>query len=265
MAHVVDAKAIVNGMAGLMATGGSTNHALHIVAIARAAGLLVDWDDLSDVSSVVPLLARVYPNGSADVNHFAAAGGMGFLIGTMLDHGLLHGDVQTVWGPGLDRYRIELGLEKGAIVRRPAPAQSYDEAVLRPASNPFQRTGGLRLLAGNLGRSVIKTSAVDPSRHTVEAPARVFDSQEALQAAFKAGASPATSSRWCASRALAPMACPSAPPHARAVHPADRGRGPGHRRADVVASGNFRRPSMCRPVCCAPWQVRDGDLLGSTP
>ena len=185
--RVVDAKAIVNGMVGLMATGGSTNHALHIVAIARAAGLVVDWDDLSAVSSVVPLLARVYPNGPADVNHFAAAGGMGFLIGTLLDHGLLHGDTTTIWGPGLGRYRVELGMEDGQLVRRPAASESHDTDVLRPASDPFQPTGGLRLLAGNLGRAVIKTSAVHPSRHVVEAPARVFGSQEALQAAFKAG------------------------------------------------------------------------------
>jgi phosphogluconate dehydratase len=187
VSQIVDAKAIVNGMAGLMATGGSTNHALHIVAIARAAGFTVDWNDLSDVSSVVPLLARVYPNGSADVNHFAAAGGMGFLIGTLLDHGLLHGDVSTVWGKGLDRYRVELALEDGQLVRRAAPAESYDPAVLRPASDPFQATGGLKLLSGNLGRSVIKTSAVDPKRHIVEAPARVFGSQQELASAFKAG------------------------------------------------------------------------------
>ena len=187
VAKIVDEKAIVNGMVGLMATGGSTNHALHIVAIARAAGMVVDWDDLSAISGVVPLLARVYPNGSADVNHFAAAGGMGFLIGTLLDHGLLHPDTHTVWGQGLERYRVELGLEDGQLVRRPAASHSHDPDVLRPASDPFQPTGGLKLLAGNLGRAVIKTSAVHPSRHVVEAPARVFSSQQALHAAFKAG------------------------------------------------------------------------------
>ena len=187
ISKIIDAKAIVNGMVGLMATGGSTNHALHIVAIARAAGLMVDWDDLSAISGVVPLLARVYPNGSADVNHFAAAGGMGFLIGTLLDHGLLHGDTHTVWGHGLHQYRVELGLEDGQVVRRPAPAVSQDLDVLRPVSDPFQATGGLKLLSGNLGRSVIKTSAVHESRHIVEAPARVFSDQYELQAAFKAG------------------------------------------------------------------------------
>ena len=187
VSKVVDAKAIVNGMVGLMATGGSTNHALHIVAIARAAGLVVDWNDLSAVSSVVPLLARVYPNGSADVNHFAAAGGMAFLIGTLLDHGLLHPDTHTVWGHGLDRYRVELGLRDGRLVEQPAAALSHDTDVLRPASDPFQATGGLKLLDGNLGRSVIKTSAVHPSRHIVEAPARVFTDQQQLHTAFKAG------------------------------------------------------------------------------
>jgi len=187
VSQIIDARAIVNGMVGLMATGGSTNHALHIVAIARAAGLIVDWDDLSAISSAVPLLTRVYPNGKADVNHFAAAGGMGVLIGTLLDHGLLHGDVSTVWGEGLSRYRVEAGLDGGELVYRPSPENSHDADVLRAADNPFQATGGLKLLQGNLGRAVIKTSAVDPSRHIVEAPARVFSSQQELSAAFRAG------------------------------------------------------------------------------
>lgn len=188
MGEMIDARSIVNGMVGLMATGGSTNHALHIVAIARAAGIIVDWDDLDAVAAVVPLLARVYPNGKADVNHFAAAGGMGVLIGTLLDHGLLHGDVQTVWGPGLARYRVEVGLDEAGEARwTPAPAQSQDTAVLRHADQPFQPTGGLKLLQGNLGRAVMKTSAVDPARHIVQAPARVFSSQQDLAAAFHAG------------------------------------------------------------------------------
>jgi len=187
VSKIIDARAIVNGMVGLMATGGSTNHALHIVAIARAAGLIVDWNDLSAISGIIPLLTRVYPNGKADVNHFAAAGGMGVLIGTLLDHGLLHGDVHTVWGAGLDRYRVEASLDGDQLAYRPSPEHSHDTDVLRSADAPFQATGGLKLLDGNLGRAVIKTSAVDPSRHIVEAPARVFSSQQELTTAFRAG------------------------------------------------------------------------------
>ncbi len=189
LAEIVDEKAIVNGIVGLMATGGSTNHALHIVAIAAAAGIVVDWTDLSDISAVVPLLARVYPNGKADVNHFAAAGGLGFLIGSLLDHGLLHPDTQTIMGKGLAAYRVEAGLDAhGSIQWRALPSASGDTAVLRGVDSPFQPNGGLALLTGNLGRSVIKVSAVDPAHRRVEAPARVFDSQEALETAFHAGA-----------------------------------------------------------------------------
>ena len=180
--EVIDEKAIVNGIVGLHATGGSTNHTLHLVAIAQAAGIEVDWDDFSDLSEVVPLLARIYPNGLADVNHFQAAGGMGFLIGELLDAGLLHEDVRTVWGSGL------VGLSRRGEARRatasvrwePATPASHDANVLRPAAEPFQATGGLKLLAGNLGRAVIKVSAVKPERHVVEAPAMVFHSQAAL-------------------------------------------------------------------------------------
>jgi phosphogluconate dehydratase len=188
LAEVVDTKAIVNGMVGLLATGGSTNHALHIVAIAAAAGLVVDWDDLSALSAVVPLCARVYPNGGADVNHFQAAGGLGVLIGGLLDHGLLHPDSRTIWGTGLADYRVEAFLGPGGqVLRRPSPSESQDKAVLRDPSDPFDSQGGLSLLQGNLGRAVIKTSAVHPSRHRIQAPARVFDSQEDVMAAFSAG------------------------------------------------------------------------------
>jgi phosphogluconate dehydratase len=184
---VIDAKAIVNGLAGLMATGGSTNHALHLVAIARAAGVLIDWTDFDDVSRAVPLLARVYPNGSGDVNQFQAAGGLAFLTRELLDAGLLHEDVLTAAGKGLRAYTSEPFLEDGKLVWKPAAAKSLDPSMLRPVSDPFDREGGLRLLTGNLGRAVIKTSAVKPEHRVVEAPAIVFDSQEAFLAAFKAG------------------------------------------------------------------------------
>ncbi|BBE74731.1 phosphogluconate dehydratase [Oharaeibacter diazotrophicus] len=186
--RIVDEKAIVNGVIGLHATGGSTNHTLHLVAMAKAAGIRLTWDDFSDLSDVTPLVARVYPNGLADVNHFHAAGGMGFLISTLLDEGLLHEDVTTVWGEGLTGYRSEPVLdEAGGVVWRAAAGTSHDDKVLRPAATPFQATGGLKVLDGNLGRAVIKTSAVKPDRHVVEAPAIVFHSQEALQTAFKRG------------------------------------------------------------------------------
>ncbi|HEX9904162.1 MAG TPA: phosphogluconate dehydratase [Propylenella sp.] len=186
--EVIDERAIVNGIVGLHATGGSTNHTLHLVAIARAAGIDLTWDDFSDLSETVPLLARIYPNGLADVNHFHAAGGMGFLIGTLLDTGLLHEDVRTVWGSGLSGYRVEAKLDANGELRwEPAGLRSHDPDVLRPASDPFQRTGGLRLLSGNLGRAVIKVSAVKPERRVVEAPAIVFETQGALMDAFKAG------------------------------------------------------------------------------
>ncbi len=186
--EVIDEKAIVNGIVGLNATGGSTNHTIHLVAIAHAAGIAVTWDDFSDLSAVVPLLARIYPNGLADVNHFHAAGGMGYLIGELLDAGLLHEDVRTVWGSGLSGYRVEAKLDQGGALRfEPAAAASHDKNVLRPAADPFQATGGLKLLEGNLGRAVIKVSAVKPERHVVEAPALVFHSQGALMDAYRAG------------------------------------------------------------------------------
>jgi phosphogluconate dehydratase len=184
---VIDARAIVNGLVGLMATGGSTNHALHLVAIARAAGIIIDWTDVDDVSRATPLLARVYPNGAGDVNQFQAAGGLAFLTRELLEAGLLHEDVSTVAGRGLRRYTEEPFLEGGELVWRPAAAESLDRSMLRPASDPFDREGGLRLLTGNLGRSVIKTSAVKSEHRVVEAPAIVFDGQDEFLAAFKAG------------------------------------------------------------------------------
>ncbi|ODN71426.1 Phosphogluconate dehydratase [Methylobrevis pamukkalensis] len=188
IAEVIDEKAVVNGVVGLNATGGSTNHTMHLIAMAKAAGITLTWDDFSDLSDITPLVARVYPNGMADVNHFHAAGGMGFLISTLLDEGLVHKDVKTVWGTGLDGYKVEPKLDPdGSVKWQPIDGVSGDESVLRPASAPFQASGGLKLLDGNIGRSVIKISAVKPDRHVIEAPAVVFHSQEEMQDAFKAG------------------------------------------------------------------------------
>ncbi|GAB0113390.1 phosphogluconate dehydratase [Acidisoma sp. C75] len=189
IAEVVDEKAIINGIVALMATGGSTNHTIHLVAMARAAGILVTWDDFDALSAAVPLLARVYPNGRADVNHFHAAGGMAFLIGELLDAGLLHEDVLTVAGRGLSAYRQEPALdEAGHLTWREGPRHSGDPAVLATVARPFSADGGLRLMTGNLGRGVIKISAVAPEHRRVRAPAIVFDSQEEMVAAHKQGA-----------------------------------------------------------------------------
>jgi len=185
--HIVSEKTIVNGLVGLHATGGSTNHTLHLVAMAAAAGVQVTWQDMADLSEVVPLLARVYPNGIADVNHFHSAGGMGFLIRELLQGGYLHDDVKTVWGGGLSRYAVEAKFIEDALVFEPSPKESGNPKVLATASAPFSPTGGLKLLTGNLGKSVIKVSAVKPEHRVVEAPVRVFHSQQGLQAAFKAG------------------------------------------------------------------------------
>jgi phosphogluconate dehydratase len=186
--RMIDERAIVNGVVGLHATGGSTNHTIHLVAMAAAAGIKLTWQDISDLSEAVPLLARVYPNGLADVNHFQAAGGMGFLIRELLDAGLLHDDVQTVWGEGLGAYSVEVKLgPDGSVLRESAPAQSGDEKVLAPVAKAFQPSGGLKVLSGNLGHAIIKTSAVKADRRIIEAPARVFDSQQGLNDAFKAG------------------------------------------------------------------------------
>jgi phosphogluconate dehydratase len=187
VAEVLDEKAFVNGMVGLMATGGSTNLVLHLPAMARAAGIALTLDDFAAVSELVPLMAKVYPNGLADVNHFAAAGGLPWMIGELLDAGLLHEDVRTVAGDGLARYRQEPKLEGGTLVWTPLAGPSLNDRILRPASDPFQKTGGLKKLSGNLGTGVMKVSAVAPERHLVEAPARVFDDQEAVKQAFRNG------------------------------------------------------------------------------
>ncbi|PUE47892.1 phosphogluconate dehydratase [Limnohabitans sp. 2KL-1] len=184
--RVVDERCIVNAMVALLATGGSTNHLIHWVAVARAAGIVIDWDDFSALSDVVPLLARVYPNGSADVNQFQAAGGPGYVIRELLDAGLMHPDVLTVRPGGLREFTRIPSAQNGQLVWHEAGA-SQDETVVRPASSPFSATGGLKLLQGNLGRSVIKISAVPEALHVIEAPARVFGSQDELHAAFKAG------------------------------------------------------------------------------
>lgn len=188
MSDVISEKTIVNGIVGLLATGGSTNHAMHIVAIARAAGVQINWQDLSDLSDIVPLMCRIYPNGLADINRFQAVGGMGFLMRELRDAGLLHDDVKTVMGEGgLAPYCKEPFLENGNLVWRNAPSVSLDDSVLRPASKPFTADGGMKLLKGNLGRSIIKVSAVKPEYRKVKAPAVVFHTQEAMQAAFKRG------------------------------------------------------------------------------
>lgn len=184
--ELVDVRSIVNGIAGLMATGGSTNHALHIPAMAAAAGIVVTMEDLSDISAVTPLLARIYPNGPADVNHFHAAGGMSFLMAQLLKAGLVHGEAQGVAGP-ISGYAREPVLQDGALVWRAAPETSGDLEVLRPVDNPFSEDGGLRMMNGLLGEGVCKVSAVKPANRIVEAPAVVFESQEALKEAFEAG------------------------------------------------------------------------------
>jgi phosphogluconate dehydratase len=188
MADIVTEKAVVNGMVGLLATGGSTNHTIHLVAIARAAGVRIDWDDFDELSAVVPLLARIYPNGKADVNHFHAAGGMGFLVNQLLGAGLLHADVQTVAGPGLQRYTLEPWLDGTQLAWRDAPCSTGDESVLRPIAQPFSQDGGLKRLQGNLGRAVVKVSAVQPEHRRVRAPAVVVESQQALNALYQQGA-----------------------------------------------------------------------------
>ena len=187
LGEIVDEKALVNSIVALHATGGSTNHTLHMPAIAQAAGIQLTWQDMADLSEVVPTLSHVYPNGKADINHFQAAGGMAFLIRELLDGGLLHEDVNTVAGHGLRRYTQEPFLEEGKLVWRDGPAASLDESILRPLARPFSPEGGLRVMQGNLGLGVMKVSAVAPEHQVVEAPARVFHDQQALADAFKAG------------------------------------------------------------------------------
>ncbi len=187
MGEVIDERAIVNAVVGLMATGGSTNHTLHLPAMARAAGILLDWEDFADISHVTPLLARIYPNGAADVNMFRAAGGMAFLVRELLDAGLLHEDVATITGQGLRAYAREPRLADSTLVWTEPPRESLERNVLRAAADPFSSEGGLKLLHGNLGRAMMKVSAVAPEQRVVEAPAVVFDSQDAFLAAFKRG------------------------------------------------------------------------------
>ncbi|MHA3979637.1 phosphogluconate dehydratase [Halovulum sp. GXIMD14794] len=184
---ILDERAWVNGIVGLMATGGSTNLLIHMVAMARATGIVLDWQDFSRISDVTPLMARVYPNGLADVNHFHAAGGLGYMIGELLDAGLLHPDTKTVMGEGLSRYTQEPKLKNGELVWEDGTAETLNDKVLRPASDPFQKTGGMKRLSGNLGTGVMKVSAVAPERHIIEAPARIFTDQEQVKAAFRAG------------------------------------------------------------------------------
>ncbi|MEN9705703.1 MAG: hypothetical protein RLZZ393_1582, partial [Pseudomonadota bacterium] len=187
LGQVVDEKAIVNAAVGLLATGGSTNHAIHLPAMARAAGVVIDWQDLDELSAAVPLIARVYPNGSGDVNHFHAAGGMGYVIRELIGSGLAHADILTVAEGGFKAYTEEPFLDGEALAWRPSPETSGDPDMLATVAQPFLPDGGMRLVQGNLGRGTFKSSAVDPARWTIEAPARVFDDQESVQAAFKAG------------------------------------------------------------------------------
>ncbi|WP_104202234.1 phosphogluconate dehydratase [Billgrantia saliphila] len=183
----IDERAIVNAMIGLLASGGSTNHTLHLVAMAAAAGITINWDDFTALSAVVPSLTRIYPNGSADVNHFQAAGGMSLLIRELLGAGLLHGDIPTVFGTDLTAYTQEPFLDDGKLVWREGPEESLDRDVLRPVDDPFAPTGGLVVLDGNLGRGVIKISAVKQAHRVVEAPVRIFDDQSQVKAAFESG------------------------------------------------------------------------------
>ena len=184
---IYDEKAVVNGVVGLLATGGSTNHTMHLIAMAAAAGIKLTWDDIADLSAAVPLLTRIYPNGKADVNHFHAAGGMGVLIGGLLQAGLLHEDVHTIMGQGLSAYIQEPRLTNGELTWKPAETKSRDTTVLRGPDDPFQLTGGLNVLEGALGRAVIKASSIPTDRHVIEAPCLVFHSQEELSEAFKRG------------------------------------------------------------------------------
>jgi phosphogluconate dehydratase len=185
--EILDEKAFVNGIVGLMATGGSTNLLIHLVAMARAGGIILDWQDFSDISDLVPLLARVYPNGLADVNHFHAAGGLGYLIRELLGGGLLHPDTKTIAGVGLHHYTQEPFLDGTDVVWRDGTDHSLNDKIVTTLSKPFQNSGGLKRLSGSLGTGVMKISAVAEEHRIVQAPARVFHSQDAVKAAFKAG------------------------------------------------------------------------------
>jgi len=185
--RILDEAVLVNGIVGLLATGGSTNHTIHLIAIAAAAGIHIDWDDFAELSTVVPLMAQVYPNGIADVNHFHAAGGLGFMIGQLLDAGLLHEEVTTILGRGLRKFTRKPELKGGAIQWCDAPTGSLDRSIVRSAAEPFQAEGGLRLVEGNVGRAIVKVSAVAPEHRCIRAPARVFHSQTAFSDAFSSG------------------------------------------------------------------------------
>lgn len=185
IANIISEKTIVNGIVGLLASGGSTNLTIHLIAVAKAAGISINWDDFSDLSDVVPLLTKVYPNGAADVNHFHASGGICFIVKTLLENGLLHEEVNTVLGKGLDRYTKDPKLVNGEINYETGPEKSYNESILRPVENPFSPSGGIKLLKGNLGRSVVKVSSVSEENRVMEAPAIVFNEQQDLIDAFK--------------------------------------------------------------------------------
>jgi phosphogluconate dehydratase len=187
LANLFDEKTVVNGIIGLLATGGSTNHTIHLIAIARAAGIIINWEDMSDLSDVIPLLTRMYPNGAADVNHFHASGGMAFVIRTLLENGLLHQDVQTILGKGLDKYTQESKIRNHELSWDEGPTESLNTSIIRPVNEPFSKDGGIKILKGNIGRSVIKTAAVGEAHLIIEAPAIVFDEQQDLISAFKRG------------------------------------------------------------------------------
>jgi phosphogluconate dehydratase len=182
---IVTEKTIVNGIIGLLATGGSTNHTIHLIAMARAAGIIINWDDMSDLSAVIPLITRMYPNGAADVNHFHASGGMGFVIHTLLAHGLLHEDVTTILGNGLTKYTQEPYIASKTLAWRDGAKESLNDSIIRDASNPFSKDGGIKIIKGNIGRSVVKTAAVADEHLVIEAPAIVFNEQHELITAFK--------------------------------------------------------------------------------
>jgi phosphogluconate dehydratase len=185
LCNIVSEKTIVNAIIGLLATGGSTNHTIHLIAIAKAAGIIINWDDFSDLSDIIPLLTRVYPNGAADVNHFHAAGGMGFLIYTLLENGLLHNDVNTILGFGLDKYTKEPKIKENKLVWEEGPKKSLNESIIRKVVNPFQLKSGLRMMSGNIGRAVMKISAIDSKQMIIQAEAIVFEEQDDLIKAFK--------------------------------------------------------------------------------
>jgi phosphogluconate dehydratase len=185
LASIVSEKTIVNAIIGLLATGGSTNHTIHLIAIARAAGILINWEDFSDLSKGIPLLAKVYPNGAADVNHFHAAGGVGYVMRTLLENNLLHEDVNTILGFGLNHFLIEPKIKDGQLIWEESVKQSMNDSILRDVQHPFQLEGGIKMVSGNMGRAIVKTSAVAEDHLVIQAPAIVFNEQEDLIVAFK--------------------------------------------------------------------------------